>query len=455
MHEAGISATIRAVTQVPATRYARSGEITVAYQVLGEGPDLFLVPGFSNNLEFFWEEPHLAGYIRRLASFARVILFDPRGMGMSDRLAGVRTLEERMDDLRAVMTAVGSERTAIWAQAEAGAMSILFAATHPDRTTALILHGAFARLLRAPGYPYGPTEQTFDHVVAAVEQTWGEGLVYGSFFPDKTSDPQWMRYFARFERQSATPTVAAANMRMMADIDVRDLLPAVRVPTLLLHPTHHPSIDVAHSRYMSSVIPNAKLIELPGNAVGGYYDEDCEEPELVQEFLTGYRTTHEPHRVLATVMFTDIVASTETAARLGDRAWHDVLQRHNTLVSELVQRHRGQVIKSTGDGLLATFDGPARAIRCAKEASDAVPSLGIHIRAGLHTGEIEQTAHDIAGIAVHIAARVAGHARKSQILVSRTVVDLVAGSNITFHDHGEHDLKGIPGPWRLYAVDTV
>lgn len=444
----------RAVAEVPSTHYARSGEVTIAYQVLGEGPDLFVIPGFSNNLEFFWEEPHLASYIRRLASFARVILFDPRGMGMSDRLAGVRTLEERMDDLRAVMTAVGSERTAIWAQAEAGAMSILFAATHPDRTTALILYGSFARFLRAPDYPYGPSGQAFDRVVTTVEQTWGEGLVYGSFFPDKMADPHWMKYFARFERQSATPTVAAANLRMMAGIDVRDLLPAVRVHTLVLHPTLHPSIDVGHSRYMASAIPDAKLIELPGNAVGGYYDDDCEEPELVEEFLTGHRSAPEPDRVLATVLFTDIVASTETASRLGDRAWRDLLHRHDTLVSELVHRHRGQVIKSTGDGFLATFDGPARAIRCAKDASHAVQSLGIHIRAGLHTGEIERTTDDIAGIAVHIAARVASHAAASEILVSRTVVDLVAGSSIRFRDLGEHDLKGVSGPWRLYAVEV-
>ncbi|GAC1602007.1 MAG: adenylate/guanylate cyclase domain-containing protein [Acidimicrobiales bacterium] len=451
----GIGATIRNVAEVPATAYARSGEITIAYQVLGHGPDLVVIPGFSNNLEFFWEEPHLASYIRRLASFARLILFDPRGMGLSDRLAGVRTLEERMDDLRAVMAAVGSDRAAIWAQAEAGAMSILFAATYPERTTALILYGSFARLLCAPDYPYGPTDQAFERVCARVEQSWGQGLIYGSFFPDKMAAPRWMRYFARFERQSATPTVAAANLRMMASIDVRGLLPSLRVPTLLLHQTHHPSIDVNHSRYRASVIPDARLIELPGHGVGGYYDDDCEEPELVEEFLTGHRSPREADRVLATVLFTDIVASTETAARLGDHDWRDLLHQHDAVLSELVRQHRGQVIKSTGDGLLATFDGPARAVRCATDASHAVRELGIEIRAGLHTGEIEPTGNDIAGIAVHIAARVASHAANNQILVSRTIVDLVAGSNITFRDHGEHELKGIPGPWHLYAVDAL
>lgn len=441
---------------VPETRYARSGEVNVAYQVLGDGPlTLVLIPGFSNNLEYFWEEPHLARYMRRLAAFSRLVVFDPRGMGMSDRLAGVRTLEERMDDLRAVMDAAGIEQAAIWAQAEAAAMSIAFATTYPDRTRALVLYGGFARFLRDVDYPFGWPPDALDRAVQATQDTWGKGYVYGSFFPDLASDPSWQQYFARFERQSATPGVAAANMRMMAAIDVRDLLPAVRVPTLLLHHIANPAIGIEHSRYMAAVIPDAKLIELPGHHVGAYYDDETDEPELVEEFLTGSRTFHDADRVLATVLFTDIVGSTEQAAELGDARWRELLVRHDALVRTLVERHRGRVIKSTGDGALATFDGPARAIRSARELTGALQALGIAIRSGVHTGEIELVGDDIAGITVHTAARVAALAGPNETLVSRTVVDLTAGSNIRFNDRGEHTLKGLPTPWRLYVAESA
>jgi class 3 adenylate cyclase len=442
------------VATTPETHYARSGDVNIAYQVVGDGPiDLVMVPGFTSQIELIWEQPNSARYLRRLASFSRLILYDPRGLGLSDRLAGVRTLEERMDDLRSVMEATGSQRAAIWAQVEAGAMSMLFATTFPDRTIALVLYGAFPRFLRADDYAYGQDSEAFERVIDFVANRWGDGTMYGSFFPHLARDQRWKQYFARLERHAATPSVAAANLRMMTHIDVRHLLPAIRVPTLLLHHTDDPAVDVNHSRYMASVIPNAKLIESPGNFVGDYYEDTSDEPDEIEEFLTGRRHVRGSDRILATVLFSDVVGSTERATQLGDHAWRDLLAQHNDIARREVERYRGTVIKTTGDGILATFDGPARAIHAAEELRDALRELGLNIRAGLHTGEIELSGDDVAGIGVNLAARVCAKAIADEILVSRTVVDLVAGSGLCFADRGAHALKGVPGEWHLYAVE--
>jgi class 3 adenylate cyclase len=440
------------------TRYARSGEVSIAYQVVGDGPfDLVYVPGFVSNIELMWEEPGLARFLERLASFSRLILFDKRGTGLSDPVPndGLPTLEERMDDVRAVMDAVGSKRAALLGHSEGGNMCVLFSATHPERTTALLLVGSYAKRIRSEDYPWAPTVEERAREIEETEATWGSPEAFRALAPSKENDPDFQRWIGRYLRQSASPKAAAALLRMNTQIDVRDVLPTIGVPTLLLYRTHDADVHVDEGRYIAERIPGSTFVELPGaDHLMWTGDADALLDE-VEGFLTGVRRGPDPDRVLATVLFTDVVGSTETATRVGDRAWRSLLERHHQVVRRALARWRGREIETAGDGFLATFDGPARAIRCAVAASEGIRDLGLQIRAGLHTGEVEIAGGDVRGIAVHIGSRVAGLAGPGEVLVSRTVADLVAGSGIVFAERGEHELKGVSGTWLVYAVESV
>lgn len=440
------------------TRYARSGEVSIAYQVVGDGPfDLVYVPGFVSNIELMWEEPGLARFLERLASFSRLILFDKRGTGLSDPVPndGLPTLEERMDDVRAVMDAVGSKRAALLGHSEGGNMCVLFSATHPERTTALLLVGSYAKRIRSEDYPWAPTVEERAREIEETEATWGSPEAFRALAPSKENDPDFQRWIGRYLRQSASPKAAAALLRMNTQIDVRNVLPTIGVPTLLLYRTHDADVHVDEGRYIAERIPGSTFVELPGaDHLMWTGDADALLDE-VEGFLTGVRRGPDPDRVLATVLFTDVVGSTETATRVGDRAWRSLLERHHQVVRRALARWRGREIDTAGDGFLATFDGPARAIRCAVAASEGIRDLGLQIRAGLHTGEVEIAGGDVRGIAVHIGSRVAGLAGPGEVLVSRTVADLVAGSGIVFAERGEHELKGVSGTWLVYAVESV
>ncbi|MBR1144271.1 adenylate/guanylate cyclase domain-containing protein [Bradyrhizobium sp. AUGA SZCCT0431] len=434
---------------VPKTQYAKSGDVRIAYQVVGEGPfDLVFVPGFISNLDVAWEEPYRARVWTRLAAFARLIMFDKRGTGLSDRTVGVPTLEERMDDVRAVMDAAGSQQAALFGISEGSAMSVLFAATYPERTRALVLYGTYGHFLSWVIPP-----DRIDAALARLEKNWGTGESLRLFAPSVASDETFKLSWARFERLGASPSAVVALMRMNSEIDVRPILPSIRVPTFIIHRQGDVRVNVEAGRFMARQIPNAKYLELPGSDHMLWTGATERILDEVEEFLTGSRSAIESDRVLATVLFTDIVNSTKRAETIGDRAWHDVLDRHNALVRREISRHRGHEVRSMGDGFLATFDGPARSIRCALAINEGVEALGLQVRAGLHTGEVEMADDDLSGIAVHIASRVATMAKPGQVLVSNTVRDLVAGSNIRFHDEGSHSLKGISETVRLFAAE--
>jgi len=437
----------------PPVRYAMSGDIEIAYQVLGEGPDVIWVAGWLTHLDVLWDHPGYRRFCEELASFSRLILFDKRGMGLSQRVR-VGTLEERMDDVRAVLDAVGSEQAVLVGVSEGGPLSMLFAATHPERTQALVLVGAEVKEETTDDWPWGEaTREEHEATMARVPELWGAGG-RGSvlFFPDDPDAEASNSWFARLQTASATPQDAVAFMDMGMEIDVRDVAPSIRVPTLILHRVEDPVCHVEAARFLAANIPSARYVELPGSvhipwASGG--DDILDE---IREFLTGAREAPEPSRVLATVLFTDIVGSTERATELGDRRWREALEAHHATIRRELERFRGREIDTAGDGFLANFDGPARAIRCAVAAVDAVRPLGLEIRAGVHTGECEIVGDKLAGVAVHIGARVAGKAGPGEVLVSRTVHDLVAGSGLRFDDRGEFKLKGVQGEWRLYAV---
>ncbi|HEU4702329.1 MAG TPA: alpha/beta fold hydrolase [Conexibacter sp.] len=437
----------------PETRYARAGDVHIAYQVVGDGPiDLVYVPPQLQQVEHLWAEPRIAAFFERLARFSRLILFDRRGTGLSDPITSATTLEDQMEDVTAVLDAVDSEQAAIFAQAEGAAMAALYAATHPERTRALVLYAGMARMTGAPGYEWPGTPEERERRMQEIFATWGTGQRLALIAPSMASDAALRSWFAQLERLAASP----GQLRLLFDIagetDVRDVLPSIAVPTLVMHRREDPAIDPRHSRYVAARIPGAQYVELEGRdnlLVVGDSERILVE---VERFLTGTHTPPEPDRVLATVMFTDIVGSTETAARLGDRAWRDLLARHDALSRAQLARFRGRAVKSLGDGFLATFDGPARAIRCAIELRDAVQELGVELRAGLHTGECEAIGEDVGGLAVHIGARVGALAAPREVLVSSTVKDLVVGSGIDFADRGEHALKGVPGVWRLWAA---
>jgi pimeloyl-ACP methyl ester carboxylesterase len=438
----------------PQTRYARSGDVHLAYQVVGEGPlDLVFVHGWVSNVEYGWEVPPLARFLNRLASFSRLILFDRRGTGMSDRVPDreMPPLEQRMDDIRTVMDAIGSERAAIFGFSEGGNMSVLFAATYPERTVALVTYGIFAKRIWSPDYPWAPTPEQRQKELEIVEREWDGEMDVSQYAP--SADAALRAQIATFFRRSASPGAALALLRMNTEIDVRHVLPAVRVPTLVLHRAGDLDANVEEGRWIAARIPGARFVELPGADHLPWVGDTDPVPDEVEEFLTGIRRGPEPDRVLATVLFTDIVESTATAAAVGDRAWRDLLQAHHATVRRELLRFRGRELDTAGDGFLASFDGPARAVRCACAIRDALQALGIRIRAGLHTGECEVMGDKLSGLAVHIAFRVAAAAGPGEVWVSSTVKDLVAGAGLRFGDRGVHGLKGVPGEWRLFAVE--
>jgi pimeloyl-ACP methyl ester carboxylesterase len=445
----------RAGATQPETRYAQSGDVNIAFQVVGDGPlDLVYVPGWVSHLEYFWQEPSYAAFLRRLASFSRLILFDKRGTGMSDRVpdSELPTLEQRMDDVRAVMDAVGSEEAALLGMSEGGPMCLLFAATYPERTRAAIILGSYARRTWAPDHPWAPTEADQEAFIEEVARDWGGTVGLAARAPSQVGNEAFSRWWSTYLRMSASPGAAKTFTRMNAQIDVRDVLPLVQVPTLIVHRAGDRAMSVEGSRYMAERIEGARYVELPGEDHLPFVGDQDQILDEVEEFLTGVRRGPEPDRVLATVLFTDIVGSTERAAELGDRRWRELLEAHHAAVRGELERFRGREVDTAGDGFLATFDGPARAIRCATAIRGAVERLGLTIRAGLHTGECELHGNNVSGLAVHMGARVAALARPGEVLVSSTVKDLVAGSGIEFDDRGVHKLKGIPGDWRLHAA---
>jgi class 3 adenylate cyclase len=439
----------------PTTRYARSADINIAYQVVGDGPfDLVLVPGWVSHVEAMWEEPTHEAFLRRLASFSRLILFDKRGTGLSDRVSLDRlpTLEDRMDDVRAVMDAAGSERAALFGTSEAGAMCALFAATYPKRTTALILYATYARRLWAADYPWGPKEAERERYIADAESQWGGPAQLDIMAPSAAGDSRLKDWWARYLRMSASPGAALALLRMNSQFDIRPVLPTIQVPTLVMHRVGDLDIDVGGSRYIAQRIPGAKYVELPGRDHLWFVGNTDAILGEIEEFLTGVRHPAEFDRVLATVMFTDIANSTSLAAALGDRRWRELLESHNSMVRRELQLHRGAEVDSAGDGFLTHFDGPARAIRCAMAIVHGAGRLGLDVRAGVHTGECELADGKLRGVAVHVGARVMAAAKPGEVVVSSTVRDLVAGSGLEFADGGLHDLKGVPGKWQLYVV---
>jgi len=441
--------------EAPEVRYVKNGDVHIAYQVVGDGPiDLVEVGGWVTHLDHSWEEPSFAQFHRRLASFTRLIRFDKRGTGLSDRVpeTALPTLEQRMDDVRAVMDAVGSERAVLLGISEGGPMSILFATTYPERTLALILYAAYAWRGWSPEYPWGRTEAETEAFLKSTEEDWGGHADLRLRGPGRAADSNFQRWYSTHRRLSASPGAAVALARMNAQIDVRNIVPVIRVPTLVLHRKGDKVVNVGNGRYLAEHIPSARYVELPGDDHAMFLGEATAIPDEIEEFLTGTRHVVEPDRVLATVLFTDLVGSTQRVVQLGDRGWRDLLEAHHAVVRQYLARFRGREIDTAGDGFLAAFDGPARAASAARAIVEAVGRLGLEVRAGLHTGECEIIGEKLGGIAVHIGARVASLASPGEVLVSSTVKDLVAGSDLRFEDRGVHVLKGVPGEWRLYAV---
>ena len=440
----------------PETRYARSGDVHIAYQVFGQGEiDLVLVWGFTSHIELAWEHPPAARLLEGLASFARVITFDRRGSGLSDPAADAPTLETRMDDLRAVMDAAGSDRAALAGLSEGVPMCLLFAATYPERVRALICTGGMARSTFAEDYPWGtPADALTESGAELILPNWGDGSMVDVSAPSQAEVAESRHFYGRLERSTVSPGMLIALGQMFIDTDVRPVVPSVRAPVLVLHRTRDRLVNVQHGRWLAENLPNARLVEFEGDDHHFWYQNSDEWLAEIQEFLTGARPEPVRDRTLSTVLFTDIVDSTKTAAALGDKRWRDLLERHQRAVREDLARFDGREVKSTGDGFLATFDGPARAIGCAQAILRSSETLGIKVRAGLHTGECEIMGDDIGGIAVHIASRVSSHARARELVVSRTVKDLVAGAGIEFSERGTHTLKGVPDNWQLYAVEA-
>lgn len=450
---AGWSSTISSASGK--TQYTRSGDVHIAYQVRGQGPlDIVYVPGWVSHVELAWEEPTLASFLGRLASFARLITFDKRGTGLSDRVPEdqLPTIEERMDDLRAVMDAVGSKRAALFGFSEGGGLCALFAATYPKRTSALILFGAFAKRIWSPDYPWAPTPEEREREYEQVEREWGNLMDLSHYIPSKMNDEAFAQRLATYLRRSASPGAAVALLKMNTQLDITRVLSTIHVPTLVMHRSGDLDADVEGARWMAGQIPGAKFVELAGQDHFAWIGDQDAVLDEVQEFLTGARRESDATRVLATILFTDIVDSTRHAHALGDKAWKALLERHDTLCESCIERSRGRLIKHTGDGIHATFDGPGRAVACARGILDGARELGVEVRAGLHTGECEIRGDESEGVAVHLAARVAALAEPGEVLVSRTVRDLVAGSNLAFTDRGSHALRGFPEEWQLYSV---
>jgi pimeloyl-ACP methyl ester carboxylesterase len=440
---------------IPETRYARSGETAIAYQVIGErGPSLVVIPGFVSNVEVAWEHPQYERFMRKLGSFARVVVFDKRGAGLSDPLEGAESLEQRIDDVRAVMDAAGIERASLFGVSEGAPMGTLYAALHPRQVESLILYGGFARGINSADWEHGWDEDAWEAGVESIRDSWGEGMTAFMLAPSHADDPEFRRWWGRFERMAGSPRRVVEALNLDRRIDVREVLPTIQAPTLLIH-RRGDAWPLSGAEWIAEQIPDARLAVLEGEDHWPWVADTDAVADEIEEFITGRRAPADPDRVLATVLFTDIVDSTKRAAELGDRRWRTLLDEHERLVRRELDRFSGREVKTTGDGFLATFDGPARAVRCARAVSDAVRPLGIDVRAGLHTGECELRNGDIGGIAVHIGARVSARAAAGEVLVSNTVKDLVVGSGIEFEDRGEQELKGVPGSWRLFSVSGV
>jgi class 3 adenylate cyclase len=442
---------------VPDVKFAKSGDVNIAYGIVGSGPiDLVYIQGAYTHLEVDWELPAFRRFCERLAEFTRLIMFDKRGLGMSDRVPGATPLEVRMDDIRAVMDAAGSQRAAIMGESEGGPLAILFAAAHPERTRALILQGAEVRELTDDAWPWGEaTPEEFEEFMARIPERWGMGLAFGHLVPSMANDPSLPaleRWLAKVQRNAATPASWEAFARMAFDIDVRDVVPTVHVPSLIIHAIDDQICDVGNARWLAQHLEGAKYVELPGGDHVPWFDPD-ETLAQIRELLTGSREAEAPDRILATVLFTDLVGSTERATSLGDRRWRDLLDSHNASIRAELERYRGREVDTAGDGFLAVFDGPARAIRAGRAIVEAMRHLGLEVRVGVHTGEVEQLpGGKLGGIAVHIGARVAAAAQPGEVLVSSSVRDLVAGSGLDFIDRGVHPLKGIAEDRQLFAL---
>ena len=438
----------------PETRYARSRDVHLAYQVFGDGGlDLVCVNGFTTHVELLWEHEPARRFLEGLASFARVVNFDRRGSGLSDPVAGAPTLEQRMDDVRAVMDAAGLNRAALFGISEGASMSLLFAATYPQRVQALVCYGGMARSTWAEDYPWAaPVEALMQSGAELIAPHWGEGAMIDVGAPSQSDNPDSRAFFGRFERASVSPGMLGSLVQMFFDLDVRHVVPSVHVPTLVLHRQRDRLVNVRNGRWLAEHLPDARFVELPGDDHIPWYEDVERTLGEIEEFLTGARHAPEPERRLATVLFTDVVDSTRKAVELGDQRWRSVLEKHQRTVRDALASFDGREVKSIGDGFLATFDGPGRGIACARAIIGSTASLGIRVRAGLHTGECEVMGEDIGGIAVHTAARVSALAEPGEVLVSRTVKDLVAGSGLEFSDRGVHSLKGVPDTWQLFAV---
>lgn len=435
------------------TRYATSGDVNLAYQVRGEGPlDIVFVPGFISHVEHLFEEPGIARFFARLASFARLVVYDRRGSGLSDRLERAPTHEEELGDLVAILDAVGSDRAALMTYTVGAQIASLFAARHPERTAALMMYAPIARATFAPDYPWAHSPEQRAERMANMAANWGQGSLLEVIAPSAAGDARLKAWLGRMERLSMSPGSLRAMTDAIGQTDVRDILAELRVPTLIVHRTDDQMIDVGHSRYLAEHIPGAKLVELPGRDNYPGIDPDSIADEA-EEFLTGGRRVAEPERALLSVMFTDIVESTTRASELGDQRWRDLLASHDTIVRKELQRFDGHEVKTIGDGFLAVFDGaPSKALRCATAIARATREIGVDVRAGLHTGECELMGEDIGGMAVHIGARISSLAGPGEILVSSTLRDAVLGSPLQFEDRGVHSLKGVPGEWRVFAV---
>ena len=437
----------------PKTHYAKAGDISIAYQVTGDGPiDLVRVPGWITNVDYDWEYPPQARLIERFSQFTRFIRFDKRGTGLSDREVGYPTLEQRMEDVHAVMDAVGSKRAVLFGSSEGGNMSILFAGTYPDRTAALILHGCQARGEWAPDYPWAPTKEETYKILEQMERDWGEVASLKDGAPSLANDQLAQEWSSAYMRYAASPKAAVAMWKLGAEVDVRGILSSIRVPTLVLQKEHDRWTKQEEGRYLASNIPNAKFVLLPGTDHSIWGDGQDRLIEEIQEFVTGVRPVQTHERVLLTVLFTDIVGSTRLAAEKGDQQWKELLQKHHDVARNEFRRHGGTEVKSTGDGFLVSFVGPTPAINCATAIRDRMATLSVPIRAGIHTGECNVRAGDLSGLAVHLASRLLTHAGQGEVVVSRTVKDLLVGSEFKFDDRGETALRDIPGLWQIYSV---
>jgi class 3 adenylate cyclase len=444
------------VLDLPETRYAKSGDVRIAYQVVGHGPiDLLYAPSFITHVEFAWERPEIARFYEALGSLARLILYDKRGTGLSDPFVGPPTLEQRVDDIEAVLDAVGSERAALFGSSEGAPNCTVFAATYPGRVSHLIVFSPFVVAMRDDECPWAWAPEYFEMFIESIDHAWDTGLGLEMVCPSLVGDERAQRWYGRFWRHSASPAIAKALMRLNANLDIRAALPAIAVPTLVLHRTDEVFINVEYGRYVARKIPGAKFVELAGVDHEPWEGDARAVVGEIEEFLTGTRHEQVPERALATVLFTDIVGSTHQAAELGDSRWRRVLDEHDALVRHQLERFRGREVKTTGDGFLARFDSPARTIQSALAMSDAAQRLGIELRCGVHTSEVELRGEDLGGIGVHIGQRIEALAAPGEVLVSRTVRDLVAGSGIEFDDRGMHALKGVPDSWQLFRVTST